>query len=57
MPVVDTSPVAEKSKDKMDVDEPAEPMRKEESNVATTELEVKDESATMQADDDDAVEY
>jgi hypothetical protein len=48
----------EKPKDGMDVDDaPAETATKDESKDATVEPDAKDESAAMQADDDDAVEY
>jgi hypothetical protein len=55
MATVNDSPTAEKSKDGMDVDDtPGEVSTKDESK---DEPDVKDESAAMQADDDDAVEY
>jgi hypothetical protein len=59
MAPVNDSPTAEKSKDRMDVDDtPAETAAaKDESKDATAEPDAKDEPAAMLADDDDAVEY
>jgi len=58
MVAADVSPVVEKSKDRMDVDDiSAESALKDESKDVVAEPDVKDESAAMQADDDDAVEY
>ena len=58
MTTVNDSPIAEKAKDGMDIDDaPAGSATKEESKDAVAEPDVKDESVAMQADDDDAVEY
>jgi hypothetical protein len=56
---VNDSPTVEKSKDGMDVDDaPAHSAPMDESKATVIpEPDVKDESAAMQADDDDAVEY